>query len=60
MKPGSVWELMAFDILTQRDKEILDRFYSARNYGGAESWLQKKMLPVWRAKISLLPEYANR
>lgn len=60
MKPGNGWEIMAYDILTPEDKEILARFYEARNYGGAESWLQKKMRPVWIKKVSMSPEYAYR
>jgi hypothetical protein len=61
MREGSLLEMMFLDIATPEELKTLDeRFYKNRNYGGAESYAVKLMLPVWREKVALDPQYADQ
>lgn len=61
MKPGSLLELMAFDVLNAEQLAVLQAFYKTNNFGGAESWLLKNHIyPVWIRKVALDPEFAGK
>lgn len=56
MQPGSMREGVLLDFATREELQTLKQsFYEKRNYGGAESWADKKFIPVWLA-LNELPQ----
>ena len=48
MRPGSMLEGMFLDVASERDRKILkERFYDRGNYGGAETYALRKIIPTW-------------
>ena len=45
MKPESILDALAHDVLGEEDLKILEGFYKLKLWGAAESWFLKKLYP---------------
>lgn len=47
MRKGSMIEGIFLDIANSKEVDTLEMFYSKKNYGGAETYALRKIVPVW-------------